>query len=213
MPSAPLFDEPSVLSLDEGAVVLRGLALPLADELVDAVGRIAAQAPFRHWSTPGGQRMSVAMTNTGALGWVSDRRGYRYEPCDPIGGSPWPPLPSSFRRLAVEAAAQAGHTAFEPDACLVNRYEPGTRLSLHQDRDEADARHPIVSASLGLPAVFLWGGAARSVRPRRVLLEHGDVVVWGGPSRLHFHGVAPLEEGVHARCGRCRINLTFRRAR
>lgn len=207
-----LFDDPAVLALDDGAALLRAFALPRAAELLAAVEAVAALAPWRRWLTPGGQRMSVEMTNAGPLGWVSDRRGYRYEPADPLSGRPWPPMPPLFRTLAGDAAAAAGHAGFEPDACLVNRYEPGTRLSLHQDRDEADRRHPIVSVSLGLPAVFLFGGAERGVRPRRVPVEHGDVAVWGGPSRLHFHGVAPVADGVHPLAGRCRINLTFRRA-
>ena len=162
--------------------------------------------------TPGGYTMSVAMTNCGHLGWVTDRRGYRYDPIDPATGKPWPPLPASFHALATRAAAAGGFAGFEPDACLVNRYEPGTRLSMHQDRNERDFSAPIVSVSLGLPAVFLFGGARRQDRPRRVRLESGDVVVWGGPARLTFHGVAPLADGEHPLTGRHRINLTFRRA-
>ena len=157
--------------------------------------------------------MQVALTNCGALGWVSDRRGYRYSAQDPDSGQPWPAMPPTFLALAQSAAAQAGFDHFAPDACLVNRYAPGTRLSLHQDRDEQDFGQPIVSVSLGLPARFLWGGLQRADRPQRVPLWHGDVMVWGGVDRLRFHGVAPVPQGVHALTGECRVNFTFRRAR
>lgn len=174
---------------------------------------IVEAAPFRHLVTPGGQRMSVAMTNCGPYGWISDRRGYRYEPIDPDSGKPWPALPDPFLDLARRAAADAGYPNFTPDACLINRYEPGSRLTLHQDKNEQDFNEPIVSVSLGLPAVFLFGGPARVDRPRRVRLVHGDVAVWGGPSRLNFHGIAPLGDGDHPFMGPHRINLTLRRAR
>lgn len=193
-------------------MVLGGLALPIEDSLVAALGEVIQQAPFRNMLTPGGRRMSVAMTNCGAVGWVSDRGGYRYDTHDPESARPWPAMPDAFRTLARQAAERAGYTGFAPDACLVNRYEPGARLSLHQDRDEKDFDAPIVSVSLGLPAVFLFGGLQRSDTPRRVALTHGDVVVWGGPSRLRYHGVLPLEDGEHPRLGRFRINLTFRKA-
>lgn len=199
--------------LGDGAIVLRGFALARAATLAHEIAAIAAAAPCRHLVTPGGLRMSVAMTNCGDLGWVSDRRGYRYDPVDPESGAPWPPMPASFRALARESAELAGYRNFEPDACLLNRYAAGARLSLHQDRDEKDLRAPIVSVSLGLPAVFLWGGDARADKTRRVPLHHGDVVVWGGPSRLRFHGVAPLKDGEHPFAGAHRINLTFRKAR
>ena len=200
-------------TLSPGAVLLRGFAGARAATLKEDVARVAAAAPFRHLVTPGGLRMSVAMTNCGELGWVSDRRGYRYDPVDPESGLRWPALPDAFRALAREAAARAGYPDFAPDACLVNRYAPGARLSMHQDRDEKDLRAPIVSVSLGLPAVFLWGGDARGGKARRIALHHGDVVVWGGPSRLRFHGVLPLKEGEHPFAGACRINLTFRKVR
>ena len=199
--------------LDPGAVVLRGFARAREAALKQDVERVAAAAPFRHLVTPGGFRMSVAMTNCGELGWVSDRRGYRYDPVDPDSGQPWPPLPESFRALAADAAARAGYPDFVPDACLVNRYEPGARLSMHQDRDEKDLRAPIVSVSLGLPAVFLWGGDARADKARRVALQHGDVAVWGGPARLRFHGVLALKDGDHSFAGAHRINITFRKVR
>jgi alkylated DNA repair protein (DNA oxidative demethylase) len=204
---------PSVEAMAEGAVVLRGFARPREAELIAALQVIDEQAPFRHMQTPGGHQMSVAMTNCGPLGWITDHRGYRYNGIDPQSGKPWPSMPPAFQELAAQAAEHAGFSGFAPDACLINRYEPGARMSLHQDRDEQDFGQPIVSVSLGLPAIFLFGGAKRSDRPSRYRLEHGDVVVWGGPSRLFFHGVVPLAEGEHAMLGRKRINLTFRRAR
>lgn len=206
-----LLDE-SVLSLGEGAAVLRGFARDQAAELVGAVDDITAAAPFRKMITPGGYRMSVGMTNCGRAGWVTDRKGYRYAPTDPLTGRPWPPIPVSFRRLAASAAAAAGYPGFAPDACLINLYEPGTRLSLHRDENERDLTAPIVSVSLGLPAVFLFGGHQRGDRPRRIGLESGDVVVWGGPLRLVYHGVAPLADGQHPLTGQRRINLTLRKA-
>src|SRR5579859_2065529 len=196
-----------------GAWLLRGFALDRVTALMTAIEHIKTAAPFRHLITPGGFRMSVAMTNCGSLGWVSDRRGYRYDAIDPDSGKPWPDMLPIFRELAGQAAAQAGYADFRPEACLVNRYEPGARLSLHQDRDEENYDAPIVSVSLGLHAIFLWGGLKRADKTARYRLEHGDVVVWGGSSRLVFHGVAPLADGEHALLGRQRINLTFRKAR
>jgi alkylated DNA repair protein (DNA oxidative demethylase) len=195
-----------------GAVVLRGFAVPDEKAIVAALHGITTRAPFRHMVTPGGFRMSVAMTNCGAHGWVTDRTGYRYDTIDPETGKPWPRMPGVFLKLAQGAAAGAGFDGFEPDACLVNRYEPGARLSLHQDKNERDFGAPIVSVSLGLPAVFLFGGLHRADTPRRVPLSHGDVVVWGGPARLYYHGVMPLKEGHHPLMGGHRINLTFRKA-
>ena len=198
--------------LEPGAVVLRGFASDRAAKLLEAVDMVAASAPFRHLITPGGKRMSVAMTNCGPLGWISDRGGYRYGPVDPGTGARWPDMPALFRQLALGAAEAAGYPGFAPDACLINRYEPGTRLSLHQDRDEGNYAHPIVSVSLGIPAIFLWGGAERADKALRVGLWHGDVVVWGGPARLRFHGVLPLAQAEHPATGALRINLTFRKA-
>lgn len=194
------------------ACLLHGFALEASTALAAAAERIEAAAPFRHLETPGGFRMSVAMTNCGALGWVSDRRGYRYESCDPLSGKPWPAMPPVFIELAEAAAQAGGFPGFAPDACLLNRYEPGARLTLHQDKDERDFASPIVSVSLGLPATFLFGGCTRSERRRRVPLEHGDVVVWGGVSRLRHHGILPVKEGSHPLLGAQRLNLTFRRA-
>ena len=204
---------PAQEAMAEGAVLMRGFAKPAEAELVAALGDIAEQAPFRHMVTPGGHPMSVAMTNCGSLGWVTDRTGYRYDAHDPETAKPWPAMPAPFRELARQAADRAGFGGFTPDACLVNRYQPGAKMSLHQDRDEGDFGAPIVSVSLGLPAIFLFGGPKRSNKPRRFRLEHGDVVVWGGPARLYFHGIAPLADGEHALIGRQRINLTFRKAR
>jgi DNA oxidative demethylase len=198
--------------LAPGAWLLRGFALGPARELLAGVGDVAAAAPFRHLVTPGGFRMSVAMTNCGALGWVSDRRGYRYAAFDPLSGLAWPPMPPVFLDLARTAARAGGFPDFDPDACLINRYEPGARLTLHQDKDESDLSAPIVSVSLGLPATFLFGGNSRSHKQQRIPLQHGDIVVWGGPARLNFHGVLALKDGHHEILGSRRLNLTFRRA-
>jgi alkylated DNA repair protein (DNA oxidative demethylase) len=206
-----LFDA-SCERITDGAFLLRSFALEKATALLAEVTRIEAAAPFRHLETPGGFRMSVAMTNCGSVGWVSDRQGYRYTTHDPASNKPWPSMPPEFRKLAHSAAITAGFEIFEPDACLINRYEPGARLTLHQDKDENDYRAPIVSISLGLPAVFLFGGISRKEKQRRIPLQHGDVVVWGGPARLFHHGILPLKDGAHAILGRQRINLTFRRA-
>jgi len=203
-----LFQEP----LAPGAVVLRGFARADESALLAELQGVIEQAPFRHMVTPGGFRMSAAMTNSGALGWVSDKSGYRYDAVDPEHGARWPRMPDAFVWLATSAAARAGFARFVPDACLINRYEPGARLSLHQDKDEQDFDAPIVSVSLGLPAVFLFGGSKRSDKPNRVQLTHGDVVVWGGPARLRYHGVAPLKAGHHPLLGGHRINLTLRKA-
>jgi DNA oxidative demethylase len=204
---------PSRETMAEGAVLLRGFAETVEGDLIAALHDIVTQAPFRHMSTPGGHQMSVAMTNCGSAGWVTDRSGYRYDGIDPESGKPWPEMPSAFRDLAGRAAVEAGFDGFSPDACLINRYQPGARMSLHQDKDERDFDRPIVSVSLGLPAIFLFGGLKRADKPQRYRLEHGDIVVWGGPSRLFFHGVAPLADGEHKILGRLRVNLTFRKAR
>ena len=200
-------------SLAEGAVLLHGYALKDVTALMSAIDAVVAAAPWRNMETPGGRRMSVAMTNCGAFGWVSDRRGYRYDEVDPDSSQPWPAMPKAFADLAAHAATAAGYKAFIPDACLINQYEPGTRLTLHQDRNERDFTAPIVSVSLGLPATFLFGGDERADRTKRVRLFHGDVVVWGSKSRLAFHGILPLKEGNHPVTGRRRINLTLRKAR
>ncbi len=215
---ADLFDalppvEPPRVAMAEGAMLLRGFALPFEAALLPAIEAIAAAAPFRHLVTPGGHRMSVATTSCGATGWVTDRSGYRYDALDPATGRRWPAMPACFADLARQAAAAAGYPAFRPDACLINLYLPGARLSLHQNRNERDFAQPIVSVSLGLPAVFQFGGEQRGDPAQRFALRHGDVAVWGGAARLRFHGVLPLKDGDHPRLGGRRINLTFRKAR
>src|SRR5579872_3852230 len=197
----------------EGAILLCGFARDLEGELVAALRDLATQSPFRHMVTPGGHRMSVAMTNCGRAGWITDSTGYRYGAVDPETGQAWPAMSPLLSDLAARAANRAGFSGFAPDVCLINRYVPGARMSLHQDKDELDFTAPIVSVSLGLPAIFLFGGMKRSDKPRRFRLEHGDVAVWGGPSRLFFHGITPLADGEHPLVGRQRINLTFRKVR
>ncbi|MES2877665.1 MAG: DNA oxidative demethylase AlkB [Pseudomonadota bacterium] len=210
-----LFDdlppETALTQIAPGAVLLHGFARDEAAALLHAIEAVLQQAPLRHWQTPGGYTMSVAMSNCGPLGWVSDQQGYRYAALDPHSNQPWPALPACLLDLAQRAAAQAGYANFSPDACLINDYVPGAKLSLHQDKDEKDLRAPIVSLSMGLPAVFLFGTPSRKDRPQRWRLVHGDVVVWGGPSRLAYHGVTALADGEHALLGRRRLNLTFRR--
>ena len=213
----PLFDHepPPALPgdvLGPGTAVLAGYALNAEEALLSSLTLVVAQSPFRNMITPGGFRMSVAMSNCGPLGWVTDRTGYRYSAIDPETNRAWPEMPAAFWNLAVSAANEAGFPNFIPDACLINRYDPGTRLSLHQDKDERDFTQPIVSVSLGLPATFLFGGFERADKTIRIPLVHGDVVVWGGPARLRFHGIAPLKEGAHSVLGRVRYNLTFRKA-
>ena len=206
--------EPRLLreALGPGTAILKGFASGTEAELVSALRAVVERAPFRHMVTPGGFRMSVAMTNCGRLGWVTDRTGYRYDEIDPETGLQWPAMPPVFARLAAEAAREAGFPSFLSDACLINRYEPGARLSLHQDKNERDFDQPIVSVSLGLPAVFQFGGLERSDKTIRVPVIHDDVIVWGGPARLRYHGIAPLKEGNHPVLGAYRYNLTFRKA-
>jgi alkylated DNA repair protein (DNA oxidative demethylase) len=205
-------EEPRCEVIAPGGALLRGFALPFVEDILAALKDVGKRAPFRHMTTPWGAVMSVAMTNCGNAGWITDRRGYRYDRSDPESGRPWPPMPESFRALASGVAAQAGYPRFVPDACLINRYEPGSRLALHQDKDERDYAQPIVSVSLGLPATFQFGGPRRADPVRKFAVRHGDVAVWGGPSRLYYHGVAKLPDGEHESLGRLRINLTFRRA-
>jgi DNA oxidative demethylase len=209
---APAAEPGRRVDLAPGAVLLRGFALDCAADVIVALEAVIAEAPFRHMVTPGGQTMSVAMTNCGGAGWVTDRRGYRYDRIDPLTGKPWPAIAPPLVHLACRAAAEAGYEGFEPDACLINRYAPGSRLTLHRDRNERDFSAPIVSVSLGLPAKFLFGGLERIGPVRRMMLYHGDVAVWGGPSRLAFHGIDTLKDGEHPATARCRINLTFRTA-
>jgi len=211
----PLFDDEEEIcnqTLGPDTAVLPGFALPAESTLLTDLEAIVVEAPFRHMVTPGGHEMSVAMSNCGHLGWVSDRKGYRYDQVDPLTQRPWPPMPDSFCDLAMRAAASAGFAEFRPDACLINRYVPGAKLSLHQDKNEKDFSNPIVSVSLGLPATFLFGGMDRSDKTNRILVQHGDVVVWGATARLRYHGVLPLKPGYHPLFGEIRVNLTFRKA-
>lgn len=210
--AAGVCNDPPYDVMAPGAVLLRGQALPFVADILASLAAITAQAPFRHMTTPWGAVMSVAMTNCGDAGWITDRAGYRYDRVDPASGRPWPALPGCFAALAAEAADAAGYPGFAPDACLINRYEPGTRLTLHQDRNERDYAQPIVSVSLGLPAIFQFGGLKRSDPVRKFTVRHGDVAVWGGPSRRCYHGVAELAAAEHAVLGRLRVNLTLRRA-
>lgn len=191
----------------------KGYARRYEHELLQAIEQIFTHAPPRQLQTPGGKMMSATMTNCGDLGWVSDRKGYRYESKDPLSGKTWPPMPSIIQHIATAAAREAGYPDFCPDAALINSYKPGTAMSLHQDRDEIDFSQPIVSISLGLPMTFLWGGQQRKDKPQLYLLEHGDVLVWGGADRLRFHGVKKLANGNHPLCGSRRFNITLRRAR
>ncbi len=200
-------------SLVEGALILRRFASEQACTLLKDIETVTEESPFRQMVTPGGHTMSAAMSCCGQWGWVTDRKGYRYEPIDPQTNRAWPSMPESFWQLACNAAARAGYSGFEPDACLINRYLPGAKMGLHQDKDELDFDQPIVSVSLGTPMVFQFGGLRRSDRPQKVALEHGDVVVWGGPARLRYHGVLTLKSNSHPLTGACRYNLTFRRAR
>lgn len=194
-----------------GAIIYRRRVRAAAEDILAAMHNVARQAPFRHLVTPGGYTMSVAMTNCGPLGWVSSRRGYRYECCDPLTGKPWPAMPEDWSILATTIARETGYDGFKPDACLINRYQTGSKMALHQDKDEQEARAPIVSFSLGVAAVFQFGGLRREDSPRRILLEHGDVVVWGGAARFNFHGILPLKAAAHPLTGSDRYNLTFRR--
>jgi alkylated DNA repair protein (DNA oxidative demethylase) len=205
-------EQPWTEPLEEGAIVLRRFASEQAPTLLEAIGRVTEQAPLRQMKTPGGHTMSAAMACCGTWGWVTDRKGYRYQQTDPLTDLPWPGIPPEFLELAASAAARAGYPDFKPDACLINRYLPGAKMGLHQDKDEADFSQPIVSVSLGAPIVFQFGGNRRSDRPQKVPLEHGDVVVWGGTSRLRYHGVLTLKSVEHPLTGACRYNLTFRKA-
>jgi alkylated DNA repair protein (DNA oxidative demethylase) len=211
--AARIPEEPPYEAMAPGAALLRYFVVPYVDEILAVLKDITAQAPFRHMITPWGAVMSVAMTNCGDAGSLTDRSGYRYGRIDPESGRPWPGMPDCFRALASGAAKHVGYPDFVPDACLINRYEPGTRLTLHQDKNERDYAQPIVSVSLGLPAAFQFGGLKRSDAVRKLTIRHGEVAVWGGPSRLCYHGVAELKQGEHELLGRLRINPTFRRAR
>lgn len=207
-----LFDTPERQEILKDVVLLRGFVAPAENEVLPALASVIQMAPFRNMMTPGGFSMSVATTSCGDWGWVSDKKGYRYAATDPLTGKSWPQMPASFKQLARQAASVAGFNNFAPDACLINRYQPGVRMGLHQDKDERDFSQPIVSVSLGISAVFQMGGFARGDKAMKLSLYHGDVLVWGGESRLRFHGVLPVKAGNHPALGECRINLTFRKA-
>lgn len=212
MNSPSLFQSSTEIQIASGAVLLKNFIGDEDVNLLVAVNEVMAISPPRKMVTPYGHLMSVAMSNAGQVGWLSDRKGYSYRATDPITGTFWPEMPSIMQAIATRAAAQAGYAQFVPDACLINVYSAGAKMALHQDRDEQDFTQPIVSMSLGLPATFLFGGLQRSDKPKKIMLEHGDVIVWGGESRLNFHGVAPLPSGDHPLLGQTRINLTFRKA-
>jgi DNA oxidative demethylase len=207
----PLPSEDLHNTLAPGAVLMRGFGRAGDVQILQAVESVIAQAPLRHLQTPGGYTMSVQTTRCGSMGWVSEPGGYRYAASNPGTQQPWPAMPPYLLDFAVRAATQAGYPDFVPDSCMINQYLPGNKLGLHQDRDERDLRAPVVSLSLGLPAVFLFGGLQRTGKTQRYRLAHGDVVVWGGPSRLAFHGVLPVADGDHALVGRRRVNVTFRK--
>lgn len=202
---------PKRVELGEEAMILRGYASDIAVDLFNDINAIISESPLRKMQTPNGYTMSVQTTSCGSFGWVSDAKGYRYERNDPLTRQPWPAMPSSFIKLANQAASEAGFNNFVPDCCLINHYQAGTKLSLHKDKDERDFTAPIVSVSLGLPAIFLFGGLNRSDPTQRYKLEHGDIAVWGGKSRLVYHGIQPLIDGNHPLTGHSRINITFRK--
>jgi alkylated DNA repair protein (DNA oxidative demethylase) len=199
--------EPTYEEIAPGAALMRGLALADDRELFEAVERVIFSAPLRQMMTAGGQRMSIMGTDCGAVRWIADK----YVGHDPLRPRRWPPMPPILNAFAIRCATRAGFPDFRPDACHVNRYQAGNRLGLHQDRNECDLTQPIVSVSFGLECVFLFGGLERGDPARHILLEHGDVIVWGGPSRMRFHGVQPLKPGSHPLTGPYRINLTFRK--
>ena len=198
--------------ISEQAFVLRGFALPWVDTLLTALEQVLTQAPFRQMQTPGGYIMSARLSSCGDLGWTTDLAGYRYSALDPLTGARWPAMPDPFLKLAEAAAHAAGFDHFAPDACLINTYAPGAKMSLHQDKNERTYNAPIVSISHGLPAIFLFGGFERNDPTQRISLFHGDIVVWGGVDRLRFHGVLPIKPGHHSLLGEQRINITLRKA-
>jgi alkylated DNA repair protein (DNA oxidative demethylase) len=202
--------QPRAEQIGEQSWVLRGFALPQVEQLLTDLEAILAAAPLRHMVTPGGFSMSVGTSSCGQLGWITDRSGYRYSSVDPLSGLPWPAMPAALADLARKAAERAGFMDFQADSCLINQYVPGAKMSLHQDKDEKGYAAPIVSLSLGLPAMFLFGGFERSDKTRRIPLLHGDMVVWGGVDRLRYHGVLPIKPGHHPLLGERRINITFR---
>lgn len=207
-----LFSDNEPIPIAESAWLLRGYVRESAEQVVEAMRSVIRQAPLRSMQVPGGHRMSVLTTSCGDWGWVSDLEGYRYAAQDPSTGKEWPRMPDLLKRLAVDGAVRAGFEGFDPDACLINCYRPGAKMGLHQDRNERDRTEPILSISLGLSATFMFGGLKRGDPVRRFPLEHGDMLAWGGASRMVYHGVMPVKAGEHPMLGGWRVNLTFRRA-
>lgn len=207
-----LFALPQKLEIIKDVYLLSGFVAPFEAQILTDLNAIILAAPLRQMMTPSGFSMSVTTTSCGQLGWVSDKKGYRYSQVDPVSNQLWPAMPDSFRQLAQHAAVTAGFASFDPDACLINCYQPSTKMGLHQDKDEQDFTQPIVSVSLGVPAIFQMGGFARTDKALKLPLYHGDVLVWGGESRLRFHGVLPIKAENHPAFGERRINLTFRKA-
>jgi len=201
------------VKLAEGAVWLRGFALPEADALWALVSAHLATHPPQQMMTPMGYPMSVKTTSLGDYGWVGNATGYGYARLNPVTNQPWPPIPTLLLSLAQRAANAAGYADYCPDTCLINLYQTGAKMGLHQDKDELDFTQPIVSVSLGVPATFLFGGAKRTDKTAKIPLTHGDVVVWGGASRRYFHGVNAVKLGQHPLLGALRCNLTFRKAK
>jgi len=177
-----------------------------------AVQSVLAIAPLRQMQTSRGFKMSVETSSCGDLGWISDRKGYRYVDCDPLSEEPWPAMPTVLFELAQSAALEAGYAGFSPDSCLINHYAPGTQMGAHQDKDEVDFSQPIVSVSLGISARFFVVGPERTGKSTSVDLTDGDVIVFGGPSRRFFHGVRKIKPTTHPVLGPHRWNLTFRKA-
>jgi len=199
--------EPTHEEIFPGATLMRGLAQAQDGEFLEAMQGVLSAAPLHHATTPTGLPMGVMVSDCGTP--EAFRR--RWDPANPAVRQMWPPMPRALLDFSLRCAVRAGFPLFRPDTCHVNRYQAGTKLGLHQDRHECDMSQPIVSVSFGLECVFLLGGLERTDSPKRILLEHGDVIVWGGPSRMRFHGVQPLKPGHHPLTGPYRYNLTFRK--
>ncbi len=205
-------EQASTEVIDNDAIILKGFVRAKANQLVKDAELISQQSPFRTMTTPGGGKMSVAITNCGHCGWLSDEHGYRYQQIDPVTHRSWPEMPQSFLKICAAATKAASFAEFMPDACLLNKYQADAKMGLHNDNDEHDLTAPIVSVSLGLDAVFLFGGKTRQSPTRKYLLSHGDVVVFGGQSRLNFHGISLIKPTyISDDLTDHRLNLTFRK--